>query len=238
MIPKLIHQTARTAEVPESWQAYQQILRRLHPEWTYKLWTDEDNLAFVKKEFPDFVDVFTGLPKNIMRADVIRYLLMYRLGGMYFDLDYEMLKPFDLTSHDCVLALERDPTVPMKDQIIANASFASAPGHPFFKAVIDDLQANPPFRKDSDVLAATGPAFITRIYREQFHGREKESNIFLAPRVMFAPETPFGDKRYQAIVKTGQSYGIHHCHGSWREFTAWERTRSRVSQTLRKFNLR
>ena len=59
-----------------------------------------DNLAFVKSEYPDFVDVFVGLPKNIMRADVIRYLLMDKLGGLYLDTDYEMLKPFDLIDHD------------------------------------------------------------------------------------------------------------------------------------------
>src|SRR5438105_9445997 len=45
MIPKLIHQTAKTAEIPEKWRVYQKKVRALHPGWGYRLWTDEDNLA-------------------------------------------------------------------------------------------------------------------------------------------------------------------------------------------------
>ena len=108
MIPKLIHQTAKTADIPPQWQAYQQKLRSLHPDWTYRLWTDADNLAFVQKEYPAFLPIYQKLPKNIMRVDVIRYLIMYKLGGLYMDLDYEMLKPFDMTDHDIVLAWESD----------------------------------------------------------------------------------------------------------------------------------
>lgn len=43
-----------------------------------------------------------------MRADAIRYLLLYQLGGLYLDLDYEMLSPFDLRHHAVVLPLETD----------------------------------------------------------------------------------------------------------------------------------
>ncbi|MFZ0930337.1 MAG: glycosyltransferase, partial [Syntrophobacteraceae bacterium] len=99
MIPKLIHQTAKTHELPSEWRRFQQIVRELHPAWEYRLWTDEDNDAFVKKEYLNFLPVFRAFSKGIMRADVIRYLIMYRIGGLYLDLDYEMLKPFDLLAH-------------------------------------------------------------------------------------------------------------------------------------------
>ncbi len=138
MIPKLIHQTARTADLPEKWRGFQQKLQSLHPDWTYRLWTDDDNLAFVHAEYPDFTDTYARLPKSIMRADVIRYLLMYRLGGLYLDLDYEMLKPFDLTGHACVLPLEDAGEPGVRDPRVGNALLAAAPGHPFFKAVIDE----------------------------------------------------------------------------------------------------
>ena len=100
MIPKLIHQTARTADIDQRSRHYQAIVRAMHPDWTYKLWTDADNDAFVRAEFPDFYPIFAGFPKGIMRADVIRYLLMDRLGGLYLDLDYEVLRPFDRLDED------------------------------------------------------------------------------------------------------------------------------------------
>jgi len=38
-----------------------------------------------------------------MRADVIRYLITYRIGGLYLDLDYEMLQPFRHTDKELML---------------------------------------------------------------------------------------------------------------------------------------
>jgi len=232
MIPKLIHQTAPTAEISEKWRPYQRRLIELHPGWTYRLWTDEDNLAFVKAEYPDFVDVFTGMPKNIMRADVIRYLLMYRLGGLYLDTDYEMLKPFDLVQYDCVLPIE-DEGEPGKNNLrIANSFFASAPGHPFFKAVIDALKANPPRDPGANVLTTTGPHFISAVFHRL--SPSERADIFLPKRELFNPYTPRNGREYRAILKQGVAYGIHHCHGTWREYSFPQRLRNHLSTLYHK----
>jgi inositol phosphorylceramide mannosyltransferase catalytic subunit len=220
MIPRLIHQTAKTADIPPRWREFQRRVRELHPEWTYKLWTDEDNLAFVKAEFPDFLDIFQKLPRNIMRADVIRYLLLYRLGGLYLDLDYEMLKSFDLTEHDIVLPWEQDGEFGAGNDLVCQAFFASAPGHPFLKMLIDDLRANPPLAGGGDVEGATGPKFVTRVYHR---ARAAGIPIHTPRRNLFNPVSPRTRRQYQAIVDGGESYGIHHCDGSWRDFTLTQR---------------
>jgi mannosyltransferase OCH1-like enzyme len=234
MIPHLIHQTAKTADIPQQWRAYQQRVKELHPDWTYKLWTDEDNLAFVREQMPELLDVFTRLPKNIMRADVIRYVLMHKLGGLYLDLDFEMLKPFDLTRYDCVLALET-PGAFNRESRVGNAFFASAPGHPFFKAVLDELRANPPIGKpDVEVLTATGPHFITRVLHERFPD-PSSLNMLIAPDAWFSPRVPRSARQHRAIATNGVTYGIHHCHGTWRGFTLAQRLRNRVSHFIHKF---
>lgn len=232
MIPRLIHQTAKTADIPEKWREYQRKVQQLHPDWEYKLWTDEDNLRLVKEELPDFVDVFTGLPKNIMRADVIRYVLMYCRGGLYLDLDYEMLKPFDLLQYDCVLPQETEGEFG-PDSLIANAIFASAPGHPFFKAVLDELRSKRPTDPDANVLTTTGPAFISGVL--QRFVRDGREMIFVPPGPLFTPRIPRSAKQYSALVKSGEAYGIHHCHGSWRNFTLRQRVRNRLSAFARRF---
>jgi inositol phosphorylceramide mannosyltransferase catalytic subunit len=236
MIPKLIHQTAKTADIPEQWRAYQQKVRDLHPDWTYRLWTDDDNLALVKSELPDFVDVFTKLPKNIMRADVIRYVLMYLRGGLYLDLDYEMLKPLgDLAKYDCVLAMET-PGGFGPESRVANAFFASAPGHPFFKAVLDELRASPPIgTPDVEVLGATGPAFISRVLHERFRGDHSGLNMRIAPREWFDPRVPRSARQYRAVVNAGVAYGIHYCHGTWRNYSLRQRLRNQLGAFVRKF---
>ena len=87
MIPHIIHQTWKTRELPEKWKPLQEKLLDMHPGWEYRLWTDEEIDEFVRKEFPDFYSIYQSYPKHIMRVDVIRYLIMLRVGGLYLDLD-------------------------------------------------------------------------------------------------------------------------------------------------------
>lgn len=57
--------------------------------------TDQDNLEFVESYFPMCLDAYKQLPYGIQRADVIRYMWLYIRGGMYLDLDYEVLQNFE-----------------------------------------------------------------------------------------------------------------------------------------------
>jgi len=223
MIPKLIHQTAKTADIPPKWQQFQTRLKELHPGWTYKLWTDADNLEFVTREYPDFLRVFTGLPKNIMRADVIRYLLMYRLGGLYMDLDYEMLKPFDLVEHDIVLPWEGGHAP--GEELICNSIFASSPGHPFWKMAIDDLAANPP-KGEGSIEAETGPGFLTRIMKR---GEAAGMKLYRPEKELFSPAVPVSQRAYKRLTDSGVAYGIHYCHGTWRDWTLRDKIKIRLT---------
>lgn len=230
-IPELIHQTAKTAELDEECRGYQERVKELHPTWQYRLWTDADNSRFVRREFPDFVDVFGSLPRNIMRADVIRYLLMYRLGGLYLDTDYELVKPFDLTDHACVLPLESEHETGPGTRLM-NAFFAAAPRHPFFRLVIEELRSNPPLDPAIDVLEATGPVFLTRMLESVDRGRLE---IFTPERALFSPRTPRTQREYRAILADGRAYGMHHCHGTWRDFTPRQRTKQRLAMLVRRY---
>jgi len=110
MIPKLIHQTWKTDLIPKQWVSLVNKVKELNPDWSYKLWTDKENDEFVRKEFPEFYGIFSLFPRSIMKADVIRYLLMFRFGGVYLDLDYEVLKPFNFGDKLVVLPLEDIPS--------------------------------------------------------------------------------------------------------------------------------
>ncbi len=233
MIPRLLHQTAKTSVLPADCLEYVDTLKTLHPNWGYKLWTDADNVAFVREAFPNFYEIFVKLPKGIMRADVIRYLLMYRVGGLYLDTDYEMLKPFDLVDHEIVLCWEPDPLKPGSNGKMANAIFASSPGHPFFGMIIEELTNNPPFSSDADVEATTGPGLVTRVYDQAI---QRGMSLFAAPPEFFSPLTPRNEKEYRAIVEAGVAYGIHHCHGSWRNFTLYQRLSNFASRIYHRAN--
>ncbi len=224
MIPKIIHQTWKTNEAPYKWKEYIQKLKQLNPDWEYHLWSDDDNDAFVRKEFLDFYPTYQGFSKNIMRADVIRYLLMYKVGGVYLDLDYEVLAPFDFENKKLVLPLNRSKETGDDHDGLGNCFFASEPGHPFWLDVINDLKNNPPDVQDyTGVVEATGPLLLTKVYY-----RGSYVDVTLPNRMVYHPPTPRKKKDYQTIIDNGVSKGIHHCWGSWKEWFTWTHLKKKL----------
>ncbi|MFC2137456.1 glycosyltransferase family 32 protein [Bacteroidota bacterium] len=214
-IPKIIHQTWKDEKIPVKWQDFQQKVISLHSKWEYKLWTDKDIDDFVSTEFQDFYSTFSGFEKHIMRVDVVRYLILYKIGGLYLDLDYEMVKLFDLIDHELILPKNRGVEFGDDKDVIGNSVLASAPGHNFWKIIINDLSVNPPKIRDYfDVEEATGPHFLTRIYNAN---KNKIENCIILDRKYFHHPIPKQKSDYFKIVKNKDVYGFHHTSGSWRE---------------------
>jgi mannosyltransferase OCH1-like enzyme len=213
MIPKLIHQTWKTSKIPNRWVPFTNKVRELNPDWKYMLWTDSDNDDFVKKEFPDFYDIFKNFSRNIMRADVIRYLIMYKIGGVYLDLDYEVLQPFDFGDKQIILPLNRSIESGDSQDELGNCFLASSPGHVFWLDIITELKENTPVVTDyTQIVEATGPRLLTRVYRKNSY-----QYIYLPDRLIYHPGSPSSKKEVEKIKNNGISLGIHHPWGSWKE---------------------
>lgn len=95
MIPKIIHQTWKTKNLPVDFAKYSSTWKNLYPEWDYKLYDDNDCLSIVEKYFPQYLDTYLNLPSPVMKADMFRYMILYQFGGLYADIDAEALKPID-----------------------------------------------------------------------------------------------------------------------------------------------
>lgn len=82
-IPKIIHQTWFPAGTNMSARAQRWVdtMRGHNPDWEYVLWDDQTNRLLVETHFPWFLDAYDALPKEILRADVIRNLYMFVFGG-------------------------------------------------------------------------------------------------------------------------------------------------------------
>lgn len=93
IIPKIIHQTYINTSIPPVWQEAQNSCIELHKDYEYILWTDKMSRDFIAKEYSWFLETFDNYPFGIMRADAIRYFVLYHHGGVYIDLDD--VRPFD-----------------------------------------------------------------------------------------------------------------------------------------------
>ena len=53
MIPRLLHFTWKTPDLPRQMAAYYADWQRLHPDWEVRLWTDASMRDFVAEAYPD-----------------------------------------------------------------------------------------------------------------------------------------------------------------------------------------
>ena len=71
---------------------FRESLFEFASDYIYVLWTDEELVAFIKAEYPQYLQFFSSLKVNVKRADIGRYLFIHRFGGIYCDLDIQLLR--------------------------------------------------------------------------------------------------------------------------------------------------
>jgi len=162
-IPKIIWQTYKNPYdllAPYMKDAIQ-TWKDLNPEYEWKYMDDEEAAEFIKREYgQEWHDIFINLPVGVMRGDLWRYMIVYKYGGVYADLDTECLIPVSTWMLD-----DKDFIVcPETDHHFCQWTFAASPGHPILKSVLDLIKQrllNPEYGSEHFVHTHTGPAIWT-----------------------------------------------------------------------------
>jgi mannosyltransferase OCH1-like enzyme len=227
-IPQIIHQLWKDEDVPARWQRAAESVKKYHKGWEYRLWTDRMIDRHVKTHHAEFYPIFIAMNRPIMRVDVFRYLLMHDIGGLYCDLDYEFLRPFDYGDAEVVLSKEFDQAYGDEVDQIANCVFASVPGHPIWRDIIADVRSNPPDARTAwEVCAATGPELVTRVF---FEHRNRYSGIKVMEPFVLLPRRVHGRYERKYYLNTGHTYGFHHGWGSWKDRWTWKYARQKLGK--------
>lgn len=90
-IPKIIHQVweGKTTPLPDFLCKLGKSWRDKNPDWEYVYWDKARMDSFVHEYYPFYMDIYNKFPYDVMRWDVIRYMILYKIGGLYVDFDYE-----------------------------------------------------------------------------------------------------------------------------------------------------
>ena len=81
-IPKIIHQTFRTKELPKEIENTVDNLKKMNPDFEYRFYDDEDCYNFIKEHYDDeTLSLYLSINPNYgsCRADFFRYLLIYKI---------------------------------------------------------------------------------------------------------------------------------------------------------------
>ena len=158
-IPRIIHQTFYSQELPEALQKNVDQLKQRNPNWEYRFYDDAAIIEFISTNYPpEVLAYFERIDPRYgaARADLFRYLLLYKVGGVYLDIKSTATRPLDdvLLPHDQFLLSEWNNDNDGYDAWGMHYELrgfggefqqwyiACASGHPFLRSVIDNVLAN------------------------------------------------------------------------------------------------
>jgi inositol phosphorylceramide mannosyltransferase catalytic subunit len=220
MIPKIIHQTWKNAELPAPFRSYQQSWRDHHPGWEYRFYDDAACRALVRDHVPTLLPLYDACPHPVQRADIFRYLAVARYGGLYADLDMECYRPMDalLAGASCVFGIEAR-LAPRRARLlklrhterIANCIFATEAGHPVFTGIIAALERIPRGAAlAEEVIGTTGPGMLTDVVQAY----RQSHPVRILPQICWLPPTrPDYPNRFPFNL---HMYAKHHFAGTWK----------------------
>jgi mannosyltransferase OCH1-like enzyme len=219
MIPKILSQTWKSRDLPADAARLVEGWRRLNPEFEFRFFDDAGCRAVMAEAFPQFLDAYDALPRPVMRADVFRYAVVHRDGGVYADIDMECVKPVApvLASGECIVSVEAHLGATRQAELgyasgvqIANCIFAAAPGHPFFRRAVErafELFAAHDPSAPAPVEDITGPRMLTRLLSD-----EPRPDVTVLPQIVLM--APLG---YPDIWPFNR-----HVHARHRIFGTWK----------------
>ncbi|KAI6085029.1 nucleotide-diphospho-sugar transferase [Hypoxylon rubiginosum] len=178
--------TDRSAGLPHEWRA-------LNPDYRYERITDDNINTFVRDNFPaNTSERFAGLADPILKADFLRYLILYSQGGVWADVDVKPVKPitdwipekYQTSRVNLVVGIENDHhkrpiwrDSPYSVQLAQYCVYAK-PNHPAIGNLIAKVEENldqllaskAPGESVSfeEVMSNTGPFVFTDILMAYF----------------------------------------------------------------------
>ena len=174
-IPRILHFVWISGNVPAKQARLIRLWLEFHPAWQVRLWTGDD--------FSDLqlAPVIAASSDMRQKADIARYELMWREGGLYVDADFEVIRPFDTWvegTHGLVCHENGEKQIAIS---LSNGFFGFAPRHPLMRRAM--AFAERAILNTADVNMRTGP----RMFRAAM-GDELRTLTVLPPDLIYPVE--------------------------------------------------
>lgn len=214
MIPKIIHYCWLSNDpIPRNLQKYMDTWKEKLPDYEFILWNfnrfDINSSAWVKQAFE--------AKKYAFACDYIRLYAVYHYGGIYMDMDVEVIKSFnDLITNDYILGYEAAKG-------IEAGIFGASPQSNWVQKCLDYYQNKSFILPNGKYNTVPLPIIMENCLKQDFIDNNK-LKIF--------PTDYLTAKSFKTgkINITNNTYTIHHFSGSWK--TPKEKLIIRIAQIL------
>lgn len=198
MIKKIIHQIWLQGlnNIPDELLERRQTILNIHDSsWTYILWDEIDIINLMRQDV-NYLQVYYKLEYMHQKIDFAKYIILYKFGGVYIDIDVEMIgsldsilkdnQNFDLIVSKIIIDNFIEEKLSCDDQICLNNGIIMAKqGCDVLYNLIQNILKNYECKmfdvKISCINNTTGPKFLTH-YLLSYKGNSRV--LYLEPEYL------------------------------------------------------
>lgn len=197
-IPRLIHRIWFGPEpIPERYENWWSAWQRQYPDFEFRTWRDADlsSLDLTREKIRE-ADGYAR------KADIARYEILYRCGGVYLDCDMRPCERYDFDNEQAELIVCNETAA---EDYCSIGFIAARKSHPVFREAIDQILATPLNRQPAN--RETGPWLFGQVLSGHACKR--------LPPMAFYPY--HYDESRSALCERSlkDTYGIHAWAGSY-----------------------
>jgi len=228
--------------------------KKHHPNWNFYFWTDDPDRPIPVEgmqrqlvsdfDFGQFQPLIEEMTNWGGKSDLMRYMILYKMGGIYTDHDVRCIQPFDplITHYDFAVGYEplhnyslslSTPFVPNNGIII------SCPHHLILEKTIEQVCAR------WNEIGARFPGGDIQSEHQKFYWRTFDTFAYCAYHLIddgnyqnillpacYLQSGWFFDKQtFHELTEQGHVYAIHLFNASW---ATVKRTTSKSQQILQR----
>lgn len=218
MIPKIIHYCWFGGKsLPSHTLSYIDSWKKAFPNYEIREWNESNS--------PMHLEYMQIAYKNKNWANLSNFVRLYAIkeyGGIYFDTDVEVLRPFDfLEKGFCYLCLDSKPE--SLKYLVNNAVMVADKGNSFIMSCVDSFLSEFDGKESADL---SSPVFITReLEKMGFRGIPGlYDGVNVLPNYFFYPAS--WNEKFEFSMVTKNTYTIHYCEASWLKLDTENRTQT------------
>ncbi len=213
-IPKVIHYTWFSGEpIPSSLQACMESWKKYCPDYELVEWNSQNYDLTVN----DYVREAVACKRWGFAGDYVRLDVMYRYGGIYLDLDVELIRSIDeLLYNNAYCGYETYGNINL------GSGFGAVKGNSIIKAMRDAYDGLHFQNEDGSLNLLPSPLYQSNTLDAYGLKRNGEfqmiEDMAIYPVEYFSPKSLYTDR----IQMGDNTYSIHHFAGSWLTEEEWQ----------------
>lgn len=224
VIPRVIHAIWFSDNpMPEKYRRCLESWKKHAPDFEIKIWTLD---TYKPKEclfFEQAVkDENWAFASDYARADLLR-----RYGGVYMDLDVEMIRPIDdLLYNDAYMSFESP------GRIECGSGMGAQAGNRIIDKICKSYESRPYFKEDGAWDNSTCPVRYTQVIEK--YGLKKNGGFQFIEDITIYPFEVLTAKSFDTglIYKTDRTYTVHHHNGTWVPASARDAMERRYAEII------